>query len=139
MEYIEKNGTYVVRMDKGDEIFSALTAFAEKEKIKFAGVYGIGATDDVEFGCYNTKLKQYKGINMKGDFEITSLVGNINTMNSNSYVHLHINISDENGHIYGGHLKKANVSVTGEIVITCVDTTVDRHFDPETGANILEF
>ena len=139
MEYGKYGNTYVVRMDKGDELVESLLSLAKKENIKFAAVSGIGATNDVDFGCFNTELKQYKGINMKGDFEITSLVGNINTMNGENYIHLHINIADENGGIHGGHLKRANISVTGEIVITCTDAVVDRRFDPEVGTNLLKF
>ena len=139
MEYGKYGNTYVVRMDKGDELVESLLSLAKKENIKFAAVSGIGATNDVDFGCFNTDLKQYKGINMKGDFEITSLVGNINTMNGENYIHLHINIADENGGIHGGHLKRANISVTGEIVITCTDAVVDRRFDPEVGTNLLKF
>ncbi len=139
MEYGKYGNTYVVRMDKGDELVESLLNFAKKEKIKFAAVSGIGATNDVDFGCFNTELKQYKGINMKGDFEITSVVGNINTMNGESYIHLHINLADENGCVHGGHLKRANISVTGEIVITCTDAVVDRRFDPEVGTNLLTF
>ncbi len=139
MEYTKCGNTYVVRMDKGDELVESLLGFAKKENIKFAAVSGIGATNDVDFGCFNTKIKQYKGINMKGDFEITSLVGNINTMNGESYIHLHINIADENGNIHGGHLKRANISVTGEIVITAIDAVIDRRFDGEVGTNLLTF
>ena len=139
MEYIKTGNTYVVRMDKGDELVASLLDLAKKEKIKFAAVSGIGATNDVDFGCFNTEIKQYKGINMKGDFEITSLVGNINTMDGESYIHLHINLADENGCVHGGHLKRANISVTGEIVITCVDTVIDRRFDGEVGTNLLKF
>lgn len=139
MEYGKYGNTYVARMDKGDELVSSLLDFAEKEKITFAAVSGIGATNDVDFGCFNTELKQYKGINMKGDFEITSLVGNINTMDGKGYIHLHINLADEDGNIHGGHLKRANISVTGEIVITCTDAVIDRRFDPEVGTNLLVF
>lgn len=139
MEYGKYGNTYVVRMDKGDELVESLLSLAKKENIKFAAVSGIGATNDVDFGCFNTELKQYKGINMKGDFEITSLVGNINTMNGENYIHLHINLADENGCVHGGHLKRANISVTGEIVITCTDAVIDRRFDPEVGTNLLTF
>lgn len=139
MEYRKYGSTYVVRMDKGDELVESLLGLAKKENIKFAAVSGIGATNDVDFGCFNTEIKQYKGINMKGDFEITSIVGNINTMNGENYIHLHINLADENGCVHGGHLKRANISVTGEIVITCTDAVVDRHFDPEVGTNLLTF
>ena len=139
MEYGKYGNTYVVRMDKGDELVASLLDFAKKENIKFAAVSGIGATDDVDFGCFNTEIKQYKGINMKGDFEITSLVGNINTMTGERYIHLHINLADENGCVHGGHLKRANISVTGEIIITCTDAVIDRRFDPEVGTNLLTF
>ncbi len=140
MVYKKSGNVIIVRLKKGDEIVSSLLSLAEEQDILFAQVTGIGATDCADFGCFNTSLKQYKNIHKDGEnFEITSLVGNISEMNGEKYQHLHINISDENGNVYGGHLKKAVISVTAEIVITFTDTKVGRVYDDTVGANLLDF
>ena len=66
-----------------------------------------------------------------GDFEVTSLVGTVSV----NGVHLHISISDSEGHAFGGHLKEGTiVHPTAEIVIG-EDTTAiyTREHDEETG------
>ena len=71
--------------------------------------------------------------------EITSLLGNITTMNGETYLHLHINLCDENMNIKGGHLNECRISATGEIIVTKINGNVDRIKDNETGLNIFKF
>ena len=78
-------------------------------------------------------------IDFKGDFEIVSLTGTISTMNGEYYCHLHMSAGDENGNVFGGHLNRAVVSVTCEMVINIINGNVDRKYDEETGINLFEF
>lgn len=66
-----------------------------------------------------------------GPFEITSLVG---TMSPDG-VHLHINISDNTGNVFGGHLcHNSIIYTTAEIVIGYSrDIQFSRNMDPQTG------
>ena len=45
MKYTRKNNTVIVRLEVGDELVSSLLEVAEKEKIGFAGVSGLGAKE----------------------------------------------------------------------------------------------
>ncbi len=45
MEYRKFADTYVIRLDKGEEIISSLQAICEKENIRLGSVEGIGAAD----------------------------------------------------------------------------------------------
>lgn len=51
-------------------------------------------------------------------FEIVSLTGTINTMDEEFYCHLHMSAGDDKGHVFGGHLNRALVSATCEMIIT---------------------
>lgn len=139
MEYKRFENTVIARIDKGEEILTALKEIALKEEIKLAGLHALGAVNDVTVGVFNTKTKKYHANEFHGDFEIVSLTGTITTMNGEYYAHLHMSVGDEAGHVYGGHLNKAVVSATCEMVLTIMDGTVEREFNPEIGLNLMKF
>lgn len=130
---------YLVRIDKGEEIVETLKEFCEKENIKLGTITGIGATNRVKVGLFAPKEKEYHASELEDNFEITSLCGNITTMNGETYLHLHINLCDSNHKCFGGHLNYAYVSATFEGIIELIEGEVDRHLDNEVGLNLLDF
>lgn len=138
MEYKKiDNDHYVVRVVKGEEILEQLTLLCEKENIQAGEITGIGASNKVEIGLFNTVTKEYKTTVKEGMFEITSLVGNISRKDRTVYLHCHINFSDESLNVLGGHLVKCYISATGEIIVTVLYGTVERRFDSEIGLNLF--
>lgn len=45
----------------------------------------------------------------------------------------------DKGEVFGGHLNRAIVSATCEIIINIIDGKVDRYFDKEIGLNLFKF
>ncbi len=139
MDYKRFDNTVVVRIDRGEEILEQLAVVAQKENIKLATVQALGATDSFTVGVYNTELKQYHSNEFNGAFEIVSLVGTVNTMNGEFYSHLHMSAGNEKGEVFGGHLNRARVSATCELVLTVINGTVDRSLDENIGLNVFDF
>ena len=50
-----------------------------------------------------------------------------------------MSVGNEKGEVFGGHLKRAVVSATCEMVITVIDGKVDRVYDEEIGLNVFKF
>lgn len=90
-------------------------------------------------GVFDTVEKKYYANSFQGLYEIVSLTGTINTMDGEYYCHLHMSAGDDKGHVVGGHLNRAVVSATCEMVITAIPGVVDRAFDPEVGLNLFKF
>ncbi len=139
MEYRVFGKTVVARIDRGEEILDKLHELAEKEHIKLASVQALGATNDFTVGVFNTETRQYAANRFTGSFEIVSLVGTVNTMGRQFYAHLHMSAGNEKGEVFGGHLNRAVVSATCEMVLHLIDGTVDRRFDADTGLNLFRF
>ena len=139
MDYRKFGSTYVMRLDPGDEIVEKVLWLAAVEQIKLATVTGLGAVDNVTLGIYSPDTKQFKANMFHADFEIVSLTGNITTQRGRPYAHLHMSVSDLAARCYGGHLNRAVVSATAEIVIQTIPGEIDRRPDAKIGLNLMHF
>ena len=97
MEYRKFGDTYIVRMDRDEEILAQLKIFAEKEQVKLASVTALGAVKDFTIGVFDTSAKTYHSNRFQGVYEIVSLVGTINTKDGDFYCHLHMCAGDQEG------------------------------------------
>lgn len=138
MQHTKSGTTFILRLDRGEEIVSTLKAFCNDQQILLGTVQGIGAVGNAVIGLFETRTKEYHTTTLSGDHEITSLLGNITTMDGEPYLHLHATLTDETFLAYGGHLTSAVVSGTCEIFITVLEGRIDRRFDAEVGLNVLE-
>lgn len=139
MEYRRFKSIIVARIDKGEEILECIKKIALKEDIKLANINALGATNNFVVGVFKTDEKKYYSNEFKGDFEIVSLTGTINTMNDEFYTHIHMSAGNDKGQVFGGHLNSAIVSATCEMVINIIDGRVDRYFDEDIGLNLFKF
>lgn len=139
MDYRKFDNTIIARIDKGEEILEQVKNIALKENIKLASITALGAINDFTVGVFKTDEKKYYANEFKGSFEIVSLTGTINTMNDEFYAHLHLSAGNEKGEVFGGHLNRATVSATCEMVINLINGRVDRAFSEEIGLNLFKF
>lgn len=139
MEYRRFGNTIIARMDQGEEILEQVKEIAQKEEIRLASVQALGAVDQFTVGVFKTEEKEYLANEFRGSFEIVSLTGTINTMNDEFYCHLHMSAGNEKGEVFGGHLNRAVISATCEMVIHVIEGKVDRYHDEEIGLNLFQF
>ena len=140
MKYKKIGNKWILRIDKGEEIISTLKEFSKANNIKCGFISGIGATNKIKLGVFDIGKKTYNLKDFSGDFEITSLIGNITTVDEDDiYIHLHATIADIECNAHAGHVKSAYVSITSEILIDEIETTVGRDKDPDLKINIFKF
>lgn len=137
MIYKQFHNKVIVRIDKGEELIDCLKTICKTLDIKLGSIIGIGATDKITVGLMNTKTKKYQSKEFTGDHEITSLVGNITTLNGEVYLHLHVTICNVEHKALGGHLTSAVISATFEGIIDIIDGQINREYNDEVGLNLL--
>ncbi len=138
MNYKRYGDKVFVRIDKGEELVENLKAVCKQLNITLGSIVGIGATDKVTVGLMNTKTKKYQSKEFTGDHEITTLLGNVTTMNGEVYLHLHITLGNVEHKTIGGHLTSAVISATFEGIIEIIDGQVTREYHDDVGLNLLK-
>ena len=139
MEYKKFGDTYVVRMDRGEEIVGTLTGLCEKEDIRLAQVDALGAVDHAVICVYDVAAKQFFRKTFDEPMEISNLCGTVSRKDGQVYLHLHGTVCDTNLIAHGGHVNELRVSATCEMVLRVIDGEVNRRLDEGIGLNLFQF
>ena len=139
MKYKINNNKVFISLETGDEIIESITNVLKIEKIYSGMINGIGAISQVELGFYNIESKEYKKEFFNYDYELTSLMGNITLKDEVPFVHIHINMSDDNFKVLGGHLFNAVTAASAEVIILLNEQTIKRELDKNVGLYLWDF
>ncbi len=139
MDYRKFGDTYMVRIDRGEEIVSNLVALCEKENILLASVDALGAVDHAVVGVYDVGTKTYYRKEFNEPMEISNLCGTVTRKEGQVYTHLHVTLCDESMAAHGGHVNELRVSATCEMVLRLIPGEVGRAQDGVTGLNLFKF
>jgi uncharacterized protein len=138
MQYKKIKDTYVVRIDKGEEVIAKLKEFCEKKNIKAGSITAIGAAKNVKLGYFDTSSKEYYVKEFEESHEIAGLTGNITKKDGKPYLHCHIVIAGKDYKCQGGHLDSAMVSGAFEAIVQIIEGEIDREFDDDIGLNLIK-
>lgn len=130
--------TYAIILNRGDDILSGLTEFAEKNNITFAHFTGIGAVSSLRIGCYDRDKQMYHIIPVKGQSETVSFIGNVAIFNGKPVVHVHMAVAQSDGLVRGGHLFNGIVWPTLEIVLTAEPAALYKKKEADTGFALID-
>ena len=130
--------TYVLRLEIGEEIVSAIKDFCARNNLFCAEVSGIGAVSEATLGFYNVRSKEYSKTVIEGPLEMVSLLGSVTQKDGEPYLHLHASFSGKDCNCLGGHLNSAVIGVTGEIFLREIDGQICRKLQEDIGINIFD-
>ncbi len=139
MQYRQAGKKWFIRIDRGEEVLEVLASFCREQGITLGSISGIGAAGEIKLGLFETASKTYKSTELAGDFEITALAGNVTTKEGEVYLHVHATVSDKECRAFGGHLNRALISGTCEVVIDQAQGSIERRFDDDVGLNLMKF
>ena len=134
------NRTFAVIFDTGEEPIAGLSHFAEQENLTGASFTAIGAFSEALLGYFDWERKQYEKIAVDEQVEVLALVGDIAVENdSGKNLHAHVVLGRRDGAACGGHLLRATVRPTLEVILRETPGYLQRRHDPETGLTLIRF
>jgi len=129
--------TFAVILQTGDEVMACLNDFVARERITAAQVSAIGALSDAELLYFDWETKAYQKIPVNEQVEVASLLGDVAEADGKPTLHLHIVIGRRNGSAMAGHLGKAHVRPTLEVIVTESPAHLRKRHDPESGLALI--
>ena len=133
MQYEKDGDSYIIYLEKGESIMAELTQFCIDHKIINGKISGIGAIKEIVLGTYDLLNQEYITHKLDDIWELTSYQANIQLKDEEPFIHAHINVSDHNLTVKGGHLFEAKVAVVGEFILTNINTSGKRLLNPKIG------
>ena len=137
MEYLKKGQKYFIRLEKEESLLATLEKFALETGVKSGHLTGIGALKNVELGFYHLADKKYERMDFPHEAELLSMDGNLSILDGKPFFHIHAVLGGHDFKCYGGHLFRANVAVTAEIIFNEFDAEISRTPNEEVGFSLL--
>ena len=134
---VSKN-KYLIRLVKKEDLGESIANFCKKLQIKNAYVTAIGAVESPTISYFDVKSKKFLDKTLSGDFELTSFIGNVASFENEPLLHAHLNLSDREMRVFGGHFVKARVAASIEIVLEAFDTKNSKSFNQDIGLKLWD-
>lgn len=136
---VDRQRTFAVILDTGDEAIACLEAFARDNAISGAQMTAIGALRAARLAYFDWDSKAYQSIQMDEQVEVASLVGDIAIGPSGApSIHAHAVLGRRDGSVLAGHLEKGDVRPTLEIIVTESPAYLCKVKDAETGLALIK-
>jgi uncharacterized protein len=128
----------VAILETGDEVMGSLEALAEAEGLSAASLTAIGAFERAELYFFEWENKEYLSIPVEEQTEVASLNGDIaEGPDGKPLLHIHAVLGRADGSAIAGHLARAEVRPTLEVVVTETPAHLRRRQDEETGLPLI--
>lgn len=131
--------TFALVFESGDSVMELLKAFAAKEKLAGAQFTAIGAFRSVTLGYFDWDKKEYLGRDFAEQMEVASLTGDVALGTDGApAIHVHCVLGRRDYSAVAGHLLKATVRPTLELVLTESPVHLRKRHDPDAGLALID-
>jgi uncharacterized protein len=135
----ESPKTFILVFKTGDELAGGLLQFAKDQKLSAASFKAVGALSAVRLGWFSWETKRYEpSVTLDEQVELLSLIGDVALKGGEPVVHAHAVIGKKDGTRHGGHLFKARIRPTCEVVLTESPASLQKLIDPESGIALIK-
>jgi predicted DNA-binding protein with PD1-like motif len=130
--------TFAIVLETGDEVIQCLNTVAKDNQLSASQFTGLGAFSDVVLGYFSWSEKDYREIPIDEQVEVLNLTGDVTLSEGEPRLHPHVVLGKADGSAHGGHLLRAHVRPTLEIVLTESPAHLVRRHDPESGLPLIQ-
>lgn len=130
--------TFAIILESGEEAVEQIKAFAKEQNLSASHFTAIGAFSEVIVGFFDFSKKDYKKIPINQQVEVLVLTGDITLYENELKIHAHVVLGKEDGSAHGGHLIKAIVHPTLEIILNESPVYLERKMDEEIGIPLIQ-
>jgi uncharacterized protein len=131
--------TFILVFKTGDELAEGLLQFAKEQKLSAASFKAVGALSSVRLGWFSWENKRYEPcVTLDEQVELLSLIGDVALKDGEPAVHAHAVIGRKDGTAHGGHLLRAHIRPTCEVVLTESPARLQKFIDPESGIALIK-
>ena len=142
MQVIEDDGTVVIRLHEGEDLFPTLVKALDQVGLRYGVILtGVGMLKDFELGWFDHATKGYVKRVFATPHELAAMSGTIAVSADDASTvmpHVHVAMAGPDLGLVGGHLWKATVTILNEISIKRVDREMVRRLNPATGLMELD-
>lgn len=129
---------HMFRVKPKQELASEITHYCVRSGITSGVVIGIiGSVESAKLNYLKELPGMYETVEYAGPLEIVCAQGSVALKDSDTIVHIHIQLGGRDG-CHGGHLVEATVFSTAEVVIGELEQQLMRYTDSYTGLNELK-
>jgi len=134
----DQQKTFAVILESGEEVMEKIMEFAKEQKISASQFTAIGAFSNTIVGFFDFSIRDYKKIPFKEQMEVLTLNGDITLFKGEYKIHAHVVLGKEDGTAHGGHLLKATVHPTLEIILNESPAYLSREINQDTGLALIK-
>jgi predicted DNA-binding protein with PD1-like motif len=130
--------TFIAVLETGEEVMECLKAVASRQNLSAAQITAIGAFSDAMLFFFDWEEKEYASIPVNEQTEVASMIGDIAADESGApALHVHVVLGRRDGTAIAGHLDRAHVRPTLEVLITETPAHLRRVEDASTGLALI--
>ncbi len=139
MQFVQLDDqTRLLQFATGSELVATLQDHCAEYQIRNAMVSAIGALADPILAYFNTESKQYEERSLTGTYELTALFGTIAPLQDQPLLHAHVTLADARLKTIGGHLVRAKIGGTVELILRQFASDYAKQFDPSVGLKLWD-
>lgn len=132
-----ETATFALVFASGDEVIEELTGWCRAKGVTAARFTGVGALSSAVVAWLDWDQQRYREIPVDEQVELLALSGDVAEQDGQASIHAHVVLGKRDGSAWGGHLLKAQVRPTVELILDIVPSHLRKQPDRESGIPLI--